>query len=91
MLEWAINTGKLHENANNFYGSMIDISGVAFHDGTFEDFQRYFKCKNVHPEKCNDAGLQFPTKCSVPPCNQCSVDQGIRNLSKKYNIVINPI
>ena len=63
--------------ASNWYGKMKDICGVAFQDGTLEDFQRYFKCRNMHFEKCNDKGLEFPSKCSVPPCNQC---QGVQFL-----------
>ena len=51
---------------------MIFVCGVRPLDATQNDFQRYFKCKNIHPEDCNDKGLEFPTSCSVPPCDQCS-------------------
>ena len=66
--------------APNWYGRMKDICGVTYEDATFEDFQRYFKCTHIQSEKCNDKGLEFPNKCSVPPCNRCIYNQGVRFL-----------
>ena len=42
---------------------------------TYEDFQRMFKCQNIHSQWCNDKGLQFPVTCSVPPCNRCTAQR----------------
>ena len=67
-LNWAFTKGK----DLGFYQDMFYVCGVRPLDATQNDFQRYFKCKNIHPEDCNDKGLEFPTSCSVPPCDQCS-------------------
>ena len=83
-IEWAFNTGK---NTNpEWYASMKDKCGVSVEDATFEDFQRLFKCANIWAELCNDKGLQFPTICSVPPCNSC-ISEGIGKL-RKYSTII---
>ena len=50
---------------------MTDVVGVSPLDATRNDFQRYFKCENVHDTDCNKKGLSFPSDCSYPPCNQC--------------------
>ena len=51
---------------------MVYEVGVKPLDATRDDFQRYFKCWDIHSEDCNDEGLQFPKTCSVAPCNQCN-------------------
>ena len=51
---------------------MKDIVGVEPFKATYEDFQRMFKCHNLHIRDCNDKGLRFPVKCSVPPCDNCN-------------------
>lgn len=51
---------------------MIQITGVDVFHATFNDAQRYLKCKPIKKEDCNDKGLQFPITCSCPPCEQCS-------------------
>ena len=68
-------TGKFAANADQIYGEMNDICGVPFQNGSFEDFQRYFRCQNLEPTKCSKTGLQFPSTCTVEPCNQCSHSQ----------------
>ena len=87
-LELAYTTGKLAANANTIYGQMNDICGISFQNGTFEDFQRFFRCQNMKSPMCNDKGLQFPSTCSVPPCNQCSHNQRKEKLN---NINSTPI
>ena len=52
---------------------MEEVTGVTAKKATFEDFQRLYKCQNKQTADCNQKGLQFPTKCSFPPCNQCVV------------------
>ena len=70
-INWAYNTGK---NTNpEWYSSMKDSCGVPVKDASIEDFQRLFKCKDISKSDCNDRGLQFPTTCSVPPCNVCTI------------------
>ncbi len=76
-LDWAITKGKKQAEATDWYGKMKDICGIEYQDGTFQDFQRYFKCTNMQNELCNDKGLAFPSTCSVPPCNRCSSIQGV--------------
>ena len=48
---------------------MVHVCGVTTLNATRNDFQRYFKCKDVSVNDCED--LQFPNICSVPPCNDC--------------------
>ena len=78
---------------------MLYVCGVRPLDATQNDLQRYFKCKSIHPKDCNDKGLEFPTTCSVPPCDQCSrgrISNSIKchysqvgnRLNISYNIVI---
>ena len=50
------------------------VTGVTPLEALVEDFEREFKCKNLEPNDCNEKGLQFPSRCSFPPCNQCSVE-----------------
>ena len=52
---------------------MKEMCGVTSQEATINDFQRYFKCKDVLVADCNDKGLTFPETCSVPPCNQCFI------------------
>merc|ERR1719414_414008 len=49
--------------------------GVLVQDATFEDFQRLFKCEGINSKYCNDQGLKFPTTCTKPPCNICTVEK----------------
>ena len=50
------------------------VTGAKPKNAVFEDFQRYFKCKKVYKDYCNDEGLEFPLTCSFPPCNQCAIE-----------------
>ena len=70
-ITWALETGK--DDANTHYPELEMITGEKPQYATFEDFQRYFKCKNVQRDSCNDRGLDFPLTCSFPPCDQCSI------------------
>ena len=67
--------GKLWPEANEWYKDMKKQTGVEPRDGSFEDFQRIFKCNGLHASDCNDRGLQFPLTCSHPPCNTCNQNQ----------------
>ena len=69
-LDWAFNTGKNQQPES--YSAMNNTCGVVYDQATIYDFQRFFKCKEIHKSDCNDQGLQFPTVCSCPPCNQCT-------------------
>ena len=64
---------------NKWYGNIKKITGVEPRDASFEDLQRAFRCneeENSTIEKeCNTKGLEFPLKCTYPPCNTCSVKQ----------------
>jgi len=74
-IDWAFNTGK---NTNpEWYASMKDKCGVSVADATFEDFQRLFKCEDIAKKDCNDRGLQFPSSCSVAPCDVCTISPPI--------------
>ena len=66
---------------------MRPMVGVLPSQGNYEDFQRMFKCENIHSVHCNDKGLQFPTTCSVPPCNTCSA-QRIGKLKIIQNLLL---
>ena len=55
------------------YPEMEQVTGSKPESATFEDFQREFKCKNLHSSDCNEKLLEFPLTCSFPPCNQCTV------------------
>ena len=76
-MEWASTGGKNHPDGSKWYGRMKNVTGVDFKDGTFEDFQRYFKCVNLPGNDCTDKIDKFPDQCSVPPCNKCNDKQGI--------------
>ena len=65
--------GKTYLEVDDFYPQMQNVTGVIPTDASFEDFQREYKCKNLHANHCNAKGLQFPSTCSFPPCNRCSV------------------
>ena len=69
-LDWAFDKGK-YTHADDYYHEMKDVVGVNARSSTRNDFQRYFKCKDVNVADCNNKGLTFPETCSVPPCNQC--------------------
>ena len=84
-LNWAFTTGK----DKGFYQDMIFVCGVRPLDATQNDFQRYFKCKSIHPEDCNDEGLEFPTSCSVPPCDQCSRGRIYNSINCYYDLYNN--
>ena len=70
-LDWAFNTGK-HTHAEEYYVNMTYVVGVTPLHASKNDFQRYFKCKDVIKPYCNDKGLTFPNTCSIPPCNSCT-------------------
>ena len=74
--------------APNWYPEMEVVTGVTLNSATFEDFQREFKCKDIWKAECNDKGLQFPSTCSYPPCNQCTVEEGwyIVNILKVFTL-----
>ena len=76
-IHWAFNKGKHSEKSEQWYGRMRDVCGISFKVATFDDFHRYFKCQNMQPEVCNEQGLLFPNKCSIPPCNQCYVKKEV--------------
>ena len=63
---------KNDHDAFESYPKISKVTGVTVQDATYEDFQRYFKCKKVHRYECNDKGLPFPKRCSTPPCNSCT-------------------
>ena len=65
--------GKNYLEADDWYPQMENITGVTPSEASFEDFQREYKCKNLHASHCNSRGLQFPSTCSFPPCNRCSL------------------
>ena len=70
-IDWAFHTGK---SANpQDYSGMQKKCGVTVQKASYQDFQRLFKCENIHQQHCNGQGLTFPTTCSVPPCNKCTV------------------
>ena len=50
---------------------MEEICGVAVHNATMNDIQRWMKCNSTISEDCNYEGLEYPKTCSCPPCNQC--------------------
>ena len=57
---------------------MKEVCGVTSQEATINDIQRYFKCKDLAKEDCNDKGLQFPSNCTTPPCDECSIsNEGI--------------
>ena len=70
-IEYAFTEGKYDNRANVWYEDMKKRIGVEPRDGTFEDFQRIYKCNNIHKKDCNDKGLEFPLSCSHPPCDNC--------------------
>ena len=72
---WNKGPGKLWPEANEWYKDMKKQTGVEPRDGSFEDFQRIFKCNGIWAKHCNNQGLQFPLTCSYPPCNTCNKDQ----------------
>ena len=61
----------------NWYTDMQGLIGVNVYDASLTDAQRYIMCKTFSdPQKkadCNDNGLQFPSTCSCPPCDKCSI------------------
>jgi hypothetical protein len=73
-LTYAYEKGKNTANKDEWYPEMKEVTGLTPEDATFEDFQREFKCKNLHSTACNDKGLPFPSTCSFPPCDQCTVE-----------------
>ena len=69
-MDWAYRYGKNSGEASEWYPDMKETTGVDLIHGSFQDFQRLFKCKGLTPADCN--GLTHPKQCSVPPCNTCS-------------------
>ena len=72
---WNKGPGKLWPEADEWYKDMKKQTGVEPRDGSFEDFQRIFKCNGIHANDCNNNGLRFPLTCSYPPCNTCNENQ----------------
>ena len=85
-IEWAFEKGKYKTEANEWYKDMKEVTGLEYRYASLEDFQRYFKCKELEKEKCNDKGLEFPMICSYPPCDTC-----VTNISGNYlkRIILN--
>uniref|UniRef100_A0A7M6DRN4 Glycoside hydrolase family 2 catalytic domain-containing protein n=1 Tax=Clytia hemisphaerica TaxID=252671 RepID=A0A7M6DRN4_9CNID len=71
-LDWAFHTGKT--TSPQEYTGMQKKCGVTLQQANYQDFQRLFKCENIHKQYCNDQGLTFPTTCSAPPCDKCTVN-----------------
>ena len=72
--EWAFENGKYKTEANEWFKDMKEVTGLEHRYASFEDFQRYFKCKKLEKENCNNKGLEFPMLCSYPPCDTCVAD-----------------
>ena len=58
------------------YEKMKKVTGARLEDAKFEDYQRLFKCEpnslnQVPSTGCNTETMDFPVKCSFPPCNVC--------------------
>lgn len=87
-LDWSFNTGK---NARpEWYSNMEEKCGVSVQDASFEDFQRLFKCDNIQSGDCNNQGLTFPTTCTMPPCDVCTVSQETKCCARENEDVYNP-
>ena len=71
-INWAFMSGRFLPEASTWYKDMEKITGVEPRNATFEDLQRIFKCNGVWSKDCNSKGLQFPLKCTYPPCNLCT-------------------
>ena len=50
---------------------MRRVCGVNPPRATRNDVIRYMMCTGLEGKDCIEAGLKFPSACSVPPCNQC--------------------
>ena len=83
-IRWALAEGRHHAEVDQMYPDMVNVTGVSPRDATFEDFQREFKCKNIHNTECNDLGLEYPLKCSFPPCNRCTIVKTGNVSKEKY-------
>ena len=68
-INWAYESGKY---VTEWFGDMKSVVGVDAQKATRDDFQRYFKCRDVHKSECADKGLTYPSSCSVPPCSVCN-------------------
>eukprot|EP00418_Pyrodinium_bahamense_P089901 CAMPEP_0179040178 /NCGR_PEP_ID=MMETSP0796-20121207/15514_1 /TAXON_ID=73915 /ORGANISM="Pyrodinium bahamense, Strain pbaha01" /LENGTH=605 /DNA_ID=CAMNT_0020736517 /DNA_START=64 /DNA_END=1881 /DNA_ORIENTATION=- len=64
---WAARGGKNDPHAGQWYAQMKEITGVDYHQGTEQDFQRLFFCSPPGGKAC---GLP-PCTCSHPPCHTC--------------------
>lgn len=51
------------------------------------DIARYFKCYNMHKDDCNDKGLDYPTRCTCPPCNRCFASCLRSNIFSKLSTI----
>merc|ERR1712018_479384 len=54
---YAINIGRIDNPS--WYDTMENKSGISVQNATLQDFQRWFKCIDMHPSDCNDKGLTF--------------------------------
>ena len=70
-LKYAIAIGR--NDQEDVYAGMKEMCGVTSQEATINDIQRYFKCKDIAKADCNDKGLQFPSKCTTPPCDECGI------------------
>ena len=70
-IDWAFNRGKVSNP--EWYSNMGQTCGVSVQEASFEDFQRLFKCEDIASKDCNGQGLGFPSTCTTPPCNVCTV------------------
>ena len=57
------------KTGKNWFGNMKTATGVKRKEAKLEDFQRLYKCENYKADVCNNKGLTYPAKCSLPPCN----------------------
>ena len=75
---------------NLWYGNIKKIAGVEPRDASFEDLQRAFRCNEKNnptiEKECNAKGLEFPLKCTYPPCNTCNVKQPGKYFQKCHTI-----
>ena len=75
---------------NLWYGNIKKIAGVEPRDASFKDLQRVFRCNEKNnptiEKECNAKGLEFPLKCTYPPCNTCNVKQPGKYFQKCHTI-----
>ena len=70
-MKYAFEIGKNEQE--DVYADIKEVCGVTSQEATRNDIKRYFKCKDLAKEDCNDKGLPFPSKCTTPPCDECGI------------------